>query len=339
MRALASLAFAACLAGAGQNQAELFDRAVSALTSGDYAAAEAGFQEILRQSPNHIDTLRNLGVVYSRTGRLDQAVSVYRHVLDLNPRDRMVLLNLGLVYMRQKVFGSALKVFQDLVKDDPQSLPARDVHLLLPLCNGYLKQSQAEEERSRLTSFLASVQPAVASLVRCKLYYQAERLEQAEIECRRALEIDPTAAGAHLALARIFVNQQNNNSTLELEAAMRENPTDPEDLYDLGVALLQVGRLDEASNYLQRAQRLSPDFWGTYYHLGRLKLRANQPAEAVALLRKAVELNQTSSSVFYELGRALMAAGRTEEAQRTMERVRQLMAAELEQEQKAIRKR
>ncbi|HUI53858.1 MAG TPA: tetratricopeptide repeat protein [Bryobacteraceae bacterium] len=339
MRAVAFVAFAAWLAGPGQQPADLFDKAVSDLKSGDYAAAETGFQEILRQSPNHINALRNLGVVYSRTGRLDQAVSVYLHALEVDPRDRTVLLNLGLVYMRQNSYGSALNAFQNLVRNDPQSLPARDVHLLLPLCNGYLKQSETAEERTKLISFLASVQPAVASLVRCKLSYQSARFEQAETECRRALEIDPNTAGAHLALARIFVSQQNENSTIELAAAMRENPTDPEDLYDLGVALLQVDRVEEASDYLRRAQRLTPDFWGTYYHLGRLKLRANQPAEAVVLLRKAVELNQTSSSVFYELGRALMATGHTEEAQRVMERVRQLMTEELEQEAKAVRKR
>ena len=46
---------------------EVLDRAVKDLASGDYAAAERGFQSVLRAQPNSAGALGNLAIVYSRT--------------------------------------------------------------------------------------------------------------------------------------------------------------------------------------------------------------------------------------------------------------------------------
>jgi Flp pilus assembly protein TadD len=44
---------------------------------GNYAAAERGFLAVLPASPDHVDPLLNLGVVYARTGRPEKAVTAY----------------------------------------------------------------------------------------------------------------------------------------------------------------------------------------------------------------------------------------------------------------------
>jgi superkiller protein 3 len=339
MRAVAYLVLAAGLAGAAQKPSEAFDKAVGALSSGDYTAAEAGFREVLQTAPNHVDALRNLGVVLARTGRPEQAIAVYRRALELSPGNTSVLLNVGLVYMRQKSYADALSVFQTLIREDPESLPARDIRLLFPLCDGYLKQDQTPEAGRKVAALLAGVPEALASLVRCKLAYQNERLDEAARQCRRVLETDPRFAGAHLALARVLLGQHSPEAARELAAAIAEKPTDPEDLYDLGVALLQEGRIEEATRYLEAARRLEPDFWGSYFHLGKIKLQLDQPGQAVPLLQKAADLNPSSFSLFYELGRALKLTGKTEEAQRAMQRVRELMALDLEKDAKALGKR
>ena len=62
-------------------QTQTFEQAVKALSSGDYGAAEEGFQKVLATSPEHLGALQNLGLVYSRTERLDQAIAVYRRGL------------------------------------------------------------------------------------------------------------------------------------------------------------------------------------------------------------------------------------------------------------------
>src|SRR5215469_11890031 len=118
MRGLACLALAAGLAGAAQSTAERFDQAVAALSAGNYAAAESGFLDVLRVAPDHVATLQNLGVVYARTGRADQAIAMYRRALELTPHDRSVQLNLGLTYMRIHSYADAMAVFQKMAGED-----------------------------------------------------------------------------------------------------------------------------------------------------------------------------------------------------------------------------
>src|ERR1035438_9884801 len=72
------------------------------LAAGDYETAERGFQSVLRAQPRHIAALSNLGVIYSRTNRADQAIAMYHRALKLSPNDEAILLNLGLVYLRQE---------------------------------------------------------------------------------------------------------------------------------------------------------------------------------------------------------------------------------------------
>jgi Flp pilus assembly protein TadD len=50
-----------------------FSRAASALSRGDLNAVEQGFRAVLKSQPNHVGALGNLGVIYSRAGRTDEA--------------------------------------------------------------------------------------------------------------------------------------------------------------------------------------------------------------------------------------------------------------------------
>src|SRR5690242_890204 len=123
MRVFACLALVARLLQAADSPAQIFEKALAALSAGEYAAAESGFRQVLQESPNHFGALQNLGVVYSRTNRLPEAVGTYRHALELRPSDKSVLLNLGLSYLKQESFAEALPIFQKLVLADPASLP------------------------------------------------------------------------------------------------------------------------------------------------------------------------------------------------------------------------
>ena len=308
----------------GQSQIQIFNEAAAALTKGNYAAAERGFLEILKASPDHVDSLLNLGVVYARTGRLENAVTVYLRVEELRPGSPQVLQNLTMAYLRQQAYAKALAVFIQLMKIDPQTPMARDTRLLHRLLSGYLSQEPAKEGVAAAQALLAKVPAATASLVRCKLYAERESFEEAAAQCREALRLEPDLPGGRLALARILVEQSDPAAGEELAAAIRENPSDPESLYDLGVALLREDRAAQAAEYLERSTQLEPQLWAGFYQLGRARLRLGQPAAAVTPLRKATELKPDSFSAFYLLGRALIEAGRADEGHRVMDHVREL---------------
>jgi len=248
MRGLALLAIA--LTAVAQTPVRVFEDAVDALARADYATAESGFRRVLESAPHDAATLQNLGLVYAKTNRLDQAIATYRLELEYSPNNRSLLVNLGLAYLKQQSYGPAMAAIETVVRADPAGRTARDIHLLYPLCAGYLKQDSSEQGRRAVSAFLMALSPAAANLVRCKLHSAGERLEEAASECRAALRLDPSLPGAHLELARVLVTQRDADAASELDAAIHEASQDPEALYDLGAALFQAGRISEAVDYL-----------------------------------------------------------------------------------------
>jgi len=73
--ALFSVAFAL---GQNPSNQKVFDQASAALKSGDYAAAESGFRQVLKTDPRNIGVLGNLGVVYAHTHRYARAIEMYK---------------------------------------------------------------------------------------------------------------------------------------------------------------------------------------------------------------------------------------------------------------------
>jgi cytochrome c-type biogenesis protein CcmH/NrfG len=336
----------------------IFDKAVRALAAGDYAAAERGFQCVLREQPRHVGALGNLGVIYSRTNRADEAIAVYRRALRLSPDDKALLLNLGLVYLKQEAHARALPLFARVVALDPQHLQARqllavcrvytgqlasairdlealraasprDTQVLFLLGFAYLKNRNPDRAKAIFEQMFATAGPARAQFLLGRAYYEAAVFSDAEESFLEALRLDPNSPGVHLELGKVYISQRRTDDAIrELKMVLKTNPDDPDASYFLGGLLVQVeARYKEAIPYLERARKLKPDSWAACFYLGKAKLRLGQPAEAVVLLQRAVELNPDEASAYYQLGRALQACGRQVEARRAIRRVRDLRAA------------
>ena len=359
MKVAVCLCLCGILLGAAEPAKEVFDKAVQALSAGDYASAERGFQTVLRQEPNQIAALANLGVIYSRTSRADLAISAYRKALHLSPDDQPILLNLGLVYLKQEAHAKALPYFERVVKLDPSNLQARqllavsraytgqvepaiqeleslhkaaprDENILFLLGFCYLKDRNPDRAKLIFQEMFDSAGPSRAQFLLGRADYEATQFSEAEAAFREVLRIDPKFPGVHLELGKVYISlRRNDDAFRELSLALQEQPGDSDASYFLGGLLIQQGRDAEGIPYLERAKAAKPDFWAPYYYLGKASLRMDRPAEAATLLRRAVELNPDDASAFYDLSRALQASGRTEEARRAMVRVRELREAAL----------
>jgi tetratricopeptide (TPR) repeat protein len=360
MKSVACLCLCALFLCAAEPAKEVFDGAARALAAGDYETAERGFQSVLRQQPRHIAALSNLGVIYSRTNRADQAIAVYRRALQWSPDDKALLLNLGLVYLRQEAHSRALPFFARIVAADPQHLQARqllavcrvyvgqiapaiqdlealhaaaprDEEILFLLGFAYLKNHDSERAKAIFQQMFEAAGAVRAQFLLGKANYEATLFPQAEESFFEVLRLDPKFPGVHLELGKVYISLRRTDEAIrELELVLKERPGDADASYFLGGLLAQTDRYTEAIPYLERARKLKPDFWAPYFYLGKAKLRLEQPAEAVVLLQRAVKLNPDEASAYYQLGRALQACGREVESRQALRRVRDLRTAALE---------
>jgi protein O-mannosyl-transferase len=85
---------------------------------------------------------------------------------------------------------------------------------------------------------------------------------------------------------------------------------------NLGTALLQTGRRDEAAIHFQKALEVQPKYPAARNNLGNVFFQKGQVDEAVAHYQKALEINPNFALARYNLGVAFLQNGRVPEAVR-----------------------
>jgi tetratricopeptide (TPR) repeat protein len=83
---------------------------------------------------------------------------------------------------------------------------------------------------------------------------------------------------------------------------------------NLGGALLQDGKLDEAVVQFQAAQNIDPDDAAACYNLGNAFLKKGRTDDAIVQLRQTLKLNPKNAVANYNLGNALLQEGHVDEA-------------------------
>jgi protein O-mannosyl-transferase len=91
-------------------------------------------------------------------------------------------------------------------------------------------------------------------------------------------------------------------------------PNNPRAHNNLGVALRQAGRMQEAVEQYEQALRIKPDFAAAYNNLGIALRQAGRIQEAIALYEQALRLKPDSAAAHHNLGLALRQAGKVQEA-------------------------
>jgi TolB-like protein/Tfp pilus assembly protein PilF len=140
----------------------------------------------------------------------------------------------------------------------------------------------------------------------------------AEAEFRRALELSPNNAEAHIGLASWFLC--NGRTDEALSWARRGRELDPFSVSgsDVGWILFQARRYDEAIRELRSELTVHPDDPGTLWYLGFVLIANKQPDDAIPLLERAASRSNRSPGVIGVLIRAYAHAGRRSDALRLL---------------------
>ena len=111
--------------------------------------------------------------------------------------------------------------------------------------------------------------------------------EEARDAYRRALELDPHHAGAHINLGRLLHEAGRLEDALgHYRLALQAQPDDPTAAFDLAIALEDTGRLAEAIDAYRQAIRSDPRLADAYFNLARLYELAGKRAAALRYLSK-----------------------------------------------------
>jgi tetratricopeptide (TPR) repeat protein len=146
---------------------------------------------------------------------------------------------------------------------------------------------------------------------------------EAEAEFKRALDLKPNDAAAHLGLANWLLCQGRTEEALVWSRRARE--LDPLGVTGLsnGWILFNARRYDEAIGELRSVLAVHPDYATAYWFLGYALIAKGQSEEAISVLEKTVSLMDRSPGSLEFLATAYAHAGRRREALRLINELKQ----------------
>jgi tetratricopeptide (TPR) repeat protein len=138
-----------------------FDKAVAAMSSGDFAGAEQGFRALAAAYPTYSGPLLNLGILHAKAGKLEDAEKEIRDAIARNGNNAAAYNQLGIVYRKQGRFKEADEAYTRAVQIDPNYALA---YLNLGvLCDLYLQEPERALEAYERYLSLASAPDAKVS--------------------------------------------------------------------------------------------------------------------------------------------------------------------------------
>lgn len=210
-----------------------FEKAYSKHMAGNRQSARMLYERIIKRNPMHIDATymlgtllaesgvlelglmylksaaklkpdspmiySNLGHVYLKLGKLDQARDCYLRSLKLNPQDPGILFNLGTVFHQQGKLEQAASYIENSLEIKPDFPSA-----YILLSNIYREQNHPDLGAACLIKFLEYVPDSIEVLFELGNILAAHQdYANASIYFKRILEIDPDNGSARHAVAAL----------------------------------------------------------------------------------------------------------------------------------------
>jgi len=154
------------------------------------------------------------------------------------------------------------------------------------------------------------------------VYQKTWRWSDAEAEYKRALELKPNDPSAHLGFASWLLCRGRTEEALRW--AQRARELDPLGAIGSGTGgiLFYARRYDEAMHELRSALAVRPDDAMALWYLGFVLTAKGQPEEAIPVLERAVSISDRSPGVIGVLVRAYAHAGRRPDALRLLAKLK-----------------
>jgi len=319
-------------------------RANELMNAGNYKEAMAQYHLALDADPKNAQTLYNLSVAQRQAGDLVGEKSSLLRALELNPRLRLAHDALGVIHLQQGHESEARREFELGLESDAQCASCK-VHLAaILLKNGgttrgkeLLRQAVEDDPDSEeahrnygivlaSTGFLAearthlmkavSLNPNSAESLSDWGMIQGKMLDPEAVDTlARVVKLQPDSAEAHLNLGIALADRNRPNDALaQFNEAVRLAPNDARARYNKGQVLMDLQRFQAARIELEEACRLNPNLPRARYYLALAQTKCGDPSAALGSLKDTAASHSMDEDSYLLLGRTLEDLGRMSDA-------------------------
>ncbi len=239
------------------------DEAIALHRQGRVAEAQAIYEAILKDNPNHFDALHLLGIAASQLGNSQSAVDLITLAVTIKPDHADAHYNLGKALGELKQLAGAVASYDKAIRLKPDHADA------------YSNRGNALNELKQFDAALASCDMAISLKPDYAAAYSnrgnalkgLKQFDAALISYDRAISINPDFADAYsnrgVTLQRL---KQFNAAVASYDKAICIKPDHAEAYSNRGSALLELRQLDDALASYDHAISVATDYAEAYWN-------------------------------------------------------------------------
>jgi tetratricopeptide (TPR) repeat protein len=210
---------------------------------GELSGAESHYRQAVELAPDHAPARHLLGALLGQLGRLDEAREALQQAVQLDPTSAPALVDYGHTLRLQGDAGTAATCYREALEIDPQ-------FRLAAVSLGEVALTLGDAQAAARAFEVALEPPADPKAVRgtVSALESLGRIAEARRICEQILIREPDHAEAHATLGYLLLKREYDpEAALEhLDDALRLRPANSELHANRGIALHDLGRLDEA---------------------------------------------------------------------------------------------
>ena len=263
-------------------------------------------------SPASGTLFAEMGFVYAKLGKTNEAVAADRAAIRKDPRSLAGYQSLFLDYMQDRHTNRAWALL-----DEAGKVKGADGEFLIGLAELYFRfgiEASAQKTNADQRALIALQRAAKLNPTDPRLQMHladgfnllgknSEAARVYENIVKNLPEDSPQYDAVHAKLADIYLHDHElKRASAELQIIARNNPTDAQTYYLLGSIAYDQTNYSKAVDYFKNAVLCNPDYEPAYYQLASSQLGADQSADALATLNRASRKFSQNFSGEYLLG-------------------------------------
>jgi tetratricopeptide (TPR) repeat protein len=255
-----------------------------------------------------------LGLIYYRTSKLEEALEAFAEAIKEDSSDRESMQMEGLVLYRLGKPDEAIPYLEKVRQWMPSA--NADASHVLGLC--YMNARRYDDARTAFAQqFGQAPESGSAYLFLGTMLRQANLPDLAFAQAQKAIQISPNLPLAHFMLGELDMFKSDlDQAILELEAERSINPNYAP-IYDrLGDAYLRKGELDESQQELAKAISLDTSLTPAFVKMGKVLLRKHEMMTAILYLKHAEKMDPDDHNTHALLAQAYHLTGKDDDAKR-----------------------
>ena len=266
-----------------------------------------------------------MGLSYRHLGRFDEARKYFEEGLKLDPKNAACLFNLGFIEERQGDTAAADTKFQQALRSNPDFSDA-----LLELANLRTKDKKFAEAAELLRRYVkVSHDPAPGYYKLAMVERSLHQMDAAQRDLQVFQTLSKNANTGPYPYQHLFdyldnrtklsARERTQLDVTELQAQIKKNPGQPQDLYLLAQAYLKLGQRDQAMQAVSQLDQISNDDYRTQTGVGVLLAQYHLYDPAIAHFQNALRTNSDSDEIKFDLANAYFRKGMYSEALQTVQ--------------------